>query len=445
MICLMIRTAHLLSFRLVLVLGFALLIFVLPHRPASAQPSGIDGREPIPILRILERDPGDVYHVPETLPGIQNVPFPRAFAMGDAGVALRTPAAIRLNPAAIGQEQSVVASFNLGTEPWLSVGAPLVDGWITTASLSIQPNPRWALGGHFTKQSFGKIDITNEAGVLLRSDEKSQMKAGVSGAYHVTDSWSLGAGLAIVRESFGEASAASLALDLGVRGGWMVDAGAVSLEPSVGWSLVNVGSPLDLGRRRFFTFSDGRKPLPMTMRLGSAVRLASERTWTQHPVLAVTVQAELSKVLAGGEYVPDPQDPEEFAANAKTYGTWEALTKTWGAAFAREGTDQRVGAWEQIGRHVGAEVTAYGIASLRLGRRGGSETYTSRRYTTFGLGLDLVYVQFDYARILGESVTQRVTGAIPAGYDRSIRYDGTSYFRVTVPFPLNGEYDGNWW
>lgn len=90
-------------------------------------------------------------------------------------------------------------------------------------------------------------------------------------------------------------------------------------------------------------------------------------------------------------------------------------------------------------------MTAYGIASLRLGRRGGSETYTSRRYTTFGLGLDLVYVQFDYARILGESVTQRVTGAIPAGYDRSIRYDGTSYFRVTVPFPLNGEYDGNWW
>ena len=300
----MIRTAHLLSFRLGLVLGFALLIFVLPHRPASAQPSGIDGREPIPILRILERDPGDVYHVPETLPGIQNVPFPRAFAMGDAGVALRTPAAIRLNPAAIGLEQSVEAGFNLGTEPWLSVGAPLVDGWITTASLSIQPNPRWAIGGHFTKQSFGKIDITNDAGVLLRSDEKSQMKAGVSGAYHVTDSWSLGAGLAIVRESFGEASAASLALDLGVRGGWMVDAGSVSLEPSVGWSLVNVGSPLDLGRRKFFTFSDGRKPLPMTMRLGSAVRLASERTWTQHPVLAVTVQAELSKVLAGGEYVP---------------------------------------------------------------------------------------------------------------------------------------------
>lgn len=212
----MIQTAHLSSFRSALLLGCALLVSLPLYHTVAAQSSGVDS--PIPNRRIIDRDQGDVYRLPEIFPGIQNVPFPRIFAMGDAGVALQTPAAIRLNPAAMGQDQHVVASFNLGSKPWLAVGSPVVDGWITTASLSFQPDARWAVGGHFTRQSFGLIDIKNGAGVVVGREQKLQTKAGVSGAFHVTDNWSVGAGIAYIGESFGEAWGGSLALDLGVRG-----------------------------------------------------------------------------------------------------------------------------------------------------------------------------------------------------------------------------------
>jgi hypothetical protein len=428
----MFRALQAATCRAALALALAVLVSVSAHRTASAQPAK-SFSQPVEVIVVnsSELEPGDSFRDPEQIPGVQNLAFPRVFAMGDAGVALRTPAAIRLNPAAIGQEGSVVTGANLGTEHLIASEAPLFGEWITTASVSIQTKRRWAIGAQFTQQSNGTVELRDDMGNRTGELNSFDRKFSISGAYRLSDAWSVGAGLGYLQESFGTTSGGSPALDLGVHGGWTLEAGSVSLEPSVGWSLVNLGPTFNLG--------ESTRPLPMTMRLGGATRLASDRTWMERPVVALTVQAELSKVLVGGEYESNPRDPRVGSVVGQPYGPWEALTKTWGRAYAAGTSEERLSAWQQVGRHVGAEATVYGIASLRIGRRGGNETYTNRRYTTFGVGLDLVYVRLDYARVLGDPISESSTSAFVADYG------GTSYFRVTVPFPLNGEHDGNWW
>jgi hypothetical protein len=50
--------------------------------------------------------------------------------------------------------------------------------------------------------------------------------------------------------------------------------------------------------------------------------------------------------------------------------------------------------------------------------------------TVAGVGLDLVYVQIDYANVVASSATDR---------------DELSYLRVTASLPLDGQFDRHWW
>jgi len=86
-------------------------------------------------------------------------------------------------------------------------------------------------------------------------------------------------------------------------------------------------------------------------------------------------------------------------------------------------------AWQQVEKHLGLEVSAYEIVDLRIGRSQVGEETGLPRYTTFGVGLDLVYVRLDYA------------GTVAASFDAT---EDRSAFRVTAMIPLNGKYENNW-
>jgi len=88
-----------------------------------------------------------------------------------------------------------------------------------------------------------------------------------------------------------------------------------------------------------------------------------------------------------------------------------------------------VGAWGQIVKHVGVEVTALDLVSLRLGRKIADETFEVNA-TAAGVGVDLVYVRLDYATTLTSSVDA---------------WEDLSYFRLTARLPLDGRFDRHGW
>ena len=365
------------------------------------------------------------FREPSAVFGVQMISFPRSFALGEAGVALRDPSAIVLNPAGIGREGYVVAGVNLGTEHILASEGSFGMDWVSSGAASVQLHPRWAMGGLFLQSSLGAEEIRDGTGMIVETQESYERKVAATAAYHLTPNWSVGLGLGWIQQQLAGESAASPSVDLGIQGHWTIDGSSVQLKPSVGWSLTNVGPALE------FENSDG--PLPMTMRLGGAMRMATHDTWMDRPVFAATVTTQFSKVLAGGTFEQVRRNGNTVTQQ-NTSGPLEALFGNWGAATARDG--KQASAWEQIERHVGAEVSLYGIASVRVGHRNTDSDYTFRSYTAVGVGLDLVYARIDYAAAVSEdSEAEFLFGG----------YGDLSYFRLTVPIPLNGEYAGNWW
>lgn len=365
------------------------------------------------------RDPSSVF-------GVQMMPFPRSFALGEAGVALRDPSALVLNPAGIGRDGYVVAGVNVGTDHILASEGSFGMDWVSAGAASVQIHPRWAVGALFQQSSFGTLEVRDGTGMPLQPVESFDRKVAATGAYHVTSNWSVGVGLGVIQQKIAGETGASPSVDLGVQGHWTIDRRSVRIEPSAGWSLMNVGPALN--------FEEFDAPLPMTMRLGGATRIATQDTWMGRPVFAATVLAQFSKNLAGGTFEVQQQNGRGRRVDVNTRGPLKALFGNWGSATGRDG--ERASAWEQIERHVGAEMSVYGIGSVRVGRRSTDSDYALQSYTAVGVGLDLVYAEIDYSvAVSDDEQAEFLFGG----------FEDLSYVRVTVPIPLSGKYENNWW
>ena len=118
---------------------------------------------------------------------------------------------------------------------------------------------------------------------------------------------------------------------------------------------------------------------------------------------------------------------ERFEAD----GPFRSLFAGWGTTRGVQTPEglAEVGPWERLKKHVGVEVAALDVFSVRLGRFHEADDNGGRQYTAFGFGLDLYYARLDISWAAGaDSPIQRL-----------------SYGRLTVQIPLSDEDPRNFW
>lgn len=381
-------------------------------------------------------------------PGFTLVNDPGMWAMGRGGVALRgRPGAVDMNPAVIGQDGIVQGGVDLGSDPLLAT-----DHFFTSYERSpfvTVKSGRWATAAQVNVFRSGEVERRDDQGRTLDTVNPIHFSAKVFGAYDLSDVWTIGGAIGYSRDEtvfpsllVDDAALSSLVIDLGAYGEWEHAAGENTvLRPAVGASLVNFGAnSQETTQSLDGSFSDPvipgvgpfasgiEYPTPTTLRLGGALTLEDGETWNGRTPFSATAHVGLSKQLVSIErQVAEP--------GRDVSGSFAALIDAWRPErrieinSSGEEVIVEANAWQQVEKHLGLEVSAYEIVDLRIGRNQVGENTGFSSYTTFGVGVDLVYVRLDYAGTLSS---------------RSETLDDRSAFRVTAMIPLNGSYENNW-
>jgi hypothetical protein len=372
------------------------------------------------------------FHRADAYPGLQDNPYPASAAMGGGTVALAgRPGAIRLNPAAIGNDGVIRVGLNVGTQEVAatSVDAPNIreDGYIASPSAAVRVG-RWAFGAQYLQYSAGRRLVRSLNGNVVDRITPKHWALRAVGAYDVAPAWTVGVGVGYAVDNqykrfYPErirdlGSAATLTFDLGVHGAWTLRRGTRgTLRPSIGVSLTDFGANDSALPRRFVRYQTETRrnqivafprdvATPTRLRLGGALVYAVDREDGEDTAARMTVHAALSKELAG----------RVAGVEGGTYGAFEALVRSWRPANAPvvpeqvvprgvavpELSTETVSVWGQIAKHVGAEVTLYDAVSVRAGHRQIDPDFSNRRYTTLGAGLDLGFASVDYVEAFGE-------------------------------------------
>jgi hypothetical protein len=363
----------------------------------------------------------------DSYPTLQFATAPDLFAMGGGTVALRgRSGALDVNPAAIGIDGIVSTGVNVSSEtvigtrlgPYVSMASPFV----------IAKRGPWAGALQVERFYYGPFDIRDDNGEVVTTLNLAQWSVKGFVAYDLSRTWTVGGSLGYAQDNSAMVRVdevdRSLLLDLGVLGAWTATTGSgIRFQPSFGASLMNFGTNSEVSTRPY------RADTPTTLRAGTALGIASSATWERRRIFEFTAHASLSKQLAGRDVTRSTDGVE-----IDVYGPFEALTRSWGPSFPRSTTfgvtPEEISTWGQIVKHVGAEVSLYEIAALRIGRRQVADRFQTVPLTTVGGGLDLVYLRVDYAQTLGS----------PIGF-----YGDFSFLRVTAQIPLDGSYENNWW
>jgi len=366
--------------------------------------------------------------------GLSIVNDPGQYAMGGGTVALRgRPGAVDVNPAAIGQDGRIQAGVDAGLDPFLA--SDFIFGQTITSPFITIKSSRWAAGLQFIQFSYGEFEQFSPSGRSLGTVEKRHRTVKALGAYDVSETWTVGAAIGYSAEGFAQPDvddARSLTIDLGVHGEWerALSSGG-RLRPSVGLSLTDFGpnsTIVEGGSPSAGITGDVEVATPTRLHLGGALVYESGAKPYGRPAMRLTGHLGLSKEMVRLE---DSGTGGIDAANP-----FAALVQSWKPAATEifldgDGVRQvtTVGAWGQIVKHVGVEVTALDLVSLRLGRKIADETFEVNA-TAAGVGVDLVYVRLDYATTLTSSVDA---------------WEDLSYFRLTARLPLDGRFDRHGW
>lgn len=361
-------------------------------------------------------------------PGFTQVNDPGVWAMGRSGVALRgRPGAVDVNPAAIGQAGRVQGGVDLGTDPLFATEhlfgiherSPFVTG----------KTGRWAVAAQVNVLNAGEFERRDENGRVTETITARHISTKLFAAYDLSPTWTLGGAVGysddktIAPTFMGEDnSVSSVVVDLGAYGEWERSVGEDAvLRPSVGVSLMNFGANSELGD------SNVEYPTPTTLRFGGALYAADGEKWYGRSPISATMHLELSKQMVSIEQPNAFTRPETSGPFAALIDTWRPERRLEVTANGEEIVESSV--WDQVEKHLGVEVSAYEVVDLRVGRSQVGDETGIPRYTTFGVGLDLVYARFDYA------------GTVASSFDLT---DKRSAFRVTAMIPLNGTYEDNW-
>jgi len=349
---------------------------------------------------------------------------PRIHALGEATVAMRGyQGAMDINPATVGDDETAQIGGNVGTgagpffaNEWASDSFFLQNAWISTASTSVKRGP-WGGALQLKNYSTGPIQVRDERGVSQGTFEIQEWALTAAGAYDVTDAFTVGAGLKLLRSKTApDESETTAALDLGLHYRRSYATEVVQLRPALGWSLSNFGPKVDYG-------ADVEQALPMTMRLGTGVDLASTQTWRRRPVFQLGVYGALSKRLYNVR-----GDRFDWTVD----GPFRTLFSTgWTpvrGAVGPNGQYDRVSVWEQTVRHAGVDLRLFDILSLQWGRFYEAEAAGGDQYTGYGFGIDLYYLELEHSWAETEE-----------------EFRDNSFWRVTAQIPLQWDDSRNFW
>ena len=351
---------------------------------------------------------------------------PYSQALGEATVALRGyPGAASLNPATIGRANTAQVGSNWNTSagrffqtPWWFDGL-----WLASPAIDIRLH-RWAVAYQFKQFTLDNPDFRDAQNNPLGQVTDRSHKVAV--AYDLRPNLTIGVGLNLISTEIGgvtvginslHPSATGVSFDFGIVYGRMFDIPHVRLKPSVGWSLT------DFGKKLRFEEAGRDDPLTMVMRSGLSLQVESKNQRLRRPLITAGLHGGLSKALVG---VDDDFEP---------YGPFEALIKTWKPFKVRTNAFnddpaafKEVGVLDQLVTQAGLEVSLLRIVALRLGDYHEPMYGGGRQYSTYGFGVDLYYVAFDYSR---------------ATTNESL-FDGVTFWRLTARIPLAASPDNFW-
>ncbi|PEN13918.1 hypothetical protein CRI94_07630 [Longibacter salinarum] len=349
---------------------------------------------------------------------------PGQYALGGGTVALRgRPGAVDVNPAAIGENETVQVGVDVGGNPVLQSDF-IFDQTLTSPFVTVKSG-RWAAGLQFLQFSYGRFQRRAPNGDVVGSYDKHHRTVKAVGAYEVSQTWTVGTALGYSTENFitfqETDDARSVTIDLGIHGRWERSLGnGGQLRPSIGASLTDFGSNSQITDRTDIA-------TPTRLHLGGALAYESGSTWKGRARFKLLGHVAMSKQMVRIESGRNGRD---------VAGPFAALVETWRPSDGSSQPDPNggiirssIGVWGQIEKHMGVEVKAFDIASLRIGKNFVSDQFSSSE-TVVGVGLNFVYVRLDYGTAIASSSEYR---------------EDLSFLRITASIPLDGTFDHHWW
>lgn len=373
---------------------------------------------------------------------------PRARALGEATVALRGyTGAASINPATIAQDKVLQLATNLSFTDNLGLHSDwkfdedLVVGQYIQYFGADLGWGRWAVAYQYQKHYFETYERrdadNNPAGTFDSYESRHKITLALS----LTRHWRIGVGVnrltwpeqSLITAPQEEEDEHPLAFDLGVY---------YERASSPAWGAVRWSGGMALtqwGPLVKFKGMTEASPLATKLHLGGGWQATGTRRWRGRAVWQVGVYAALSKDMVafnrreeerGGivrYFYGDPAGP--LAVLFRSWQTISACPSTFNC-WRDNSEYEDYNAFEQFSWHLGLEVGLAEMLYLRYGRFVEPAYYHRRSYETIGIGIDVHYLAFDFARMLGGGPVRfsDSTYSFPAQQ---------TFWRLTGRIPLN--------
>lgn len=337
--------------------------------------------------------------------GITAVPFleinndARSMGMAGANVAMRgARSGIHLNPAAFGKPNMLEFSSQITfDDDDYFFGTPWLPGFDNNGESLRIITPQFIAG--FKKFSFGYqytyLDLgtsfftTSQSPGPIGSYHSYEQAHTISAAYHISRHISVGAGVNFITSnlmgSFDEdeyKAPERNTWDIGVYGDNLYEYEHVTVTPSFGWSITDIGNPIK------YPSAMEADPLPIVMRFGLGVEVATQKN--KYGLRAVRVAGYLSrdKLMARREDEGSPMGPIKAIFNS-----WDSYTVFTGIETVT------LSLRDQLRKQYGLEITFFEFLSLRAGHFWEHEYNGDRKFSTLGFGVNYKYFTVDFAEI----------------------------------------------
>ena len=350
----------------------------------------------------------------------------KSMGMAGANVAMRgARSGLHLNPAAFGQPDMLEFSsqINLDQENYF-FGTQWLPGFNNNEEGLRLLTPQIIAG--FKKFSFGYQYTYLDLGIHYITNQTSPEPVGtyqayehahtLSAAYHINRHLSVGAGINFIKSSLIASfdtvkykAPERTTWDIGIYGDYSYEYEHVTVTPSVGWSITDIGNPIR------YPSSMNADPMPIVMRLGLGVDVATKEN--KHGLRAVRVAGYLSrdKIMARRENDGSPMGPIKAIFNS-----WDSYTIHKGIGTVT------LSLRNQLRKQHGLEITFFDFLSLRAGHYWEHEYNGARKFTTLGFGVNYKYFTVDFAKINTKAESHAL--------------NGTEFLQFTANLPLENIY-----
>lgn len=320
------------------------------------------------------------------VPFLQIEPDSRSAAMGNSGVAIAdNSTATFWNPAGLAFQTG--HEVNLTHTDWLPDFN--VDMFYDYLSGRYYIDGIGAIAGHITFLNLGEQERTDGTGQSLGTFSSYEVAAGVAYGYKLTDNLALGTGIRFIFSNLvppgtdveGQTARNGTSVGVDLAALYRTNPFEVANREATFSAGVNLSN---LGPRIQYTDEAQKDPLPTTLRVGWAYKMALDQSGFN----TITISNDFSKLMA-----------------RQGMGPFEALYNSWGTYRRPEGDGTvSVPLSEQIMIGMGMEYWYDNLFALRAGYFYESPNNGAREFLTFGAGLryNIFGVDFSYIYTLEE-------------------------------------------